>query len=206
MVEQSPCVKYRVPVAKTLKEKWKQVKPSIEEKKAFEHPQKHPLALSSTIIDAIIHFTFSRPKTRVEKDGVGPMDIRYPYILEEASRLTSKEATELLHNQSTQELRQAIVQTIESFGLQGFTWKWHDEFKSSDKYKGLLEQKKEKEDLEKKEKVDVLLAQMMEVDEVKKVIGTSPSMYSQVQEILAAAAKVSDYCNPTTSINTLLSI
>lgn len=123
--------------------------------------------------------------------GRSPIRTRYPFIPEESSRLASKEVTELLHSQPTQEFRQALSQVIESFvSSPGFTWQWHDEFKLSDKIQDQLAEEEERKALENEE---VPLADML--DEVKKIIKANPSMDSKVQEILEPAVKVINFHN-----------
>lgn len=179
-------------MTKILNKKWNQKKPSQAEQEAYIHPHKHPLVPTSTIIDAIIHFSAVRPITVDKKKwGKLPIDTRYPFILEEVSRLACKEAIELLCNESTQELKQKLSQVIESFGSSpGFTWQWHDGFKSNNKGDDQSAEE-DKGGVSENREVDVLLNDIMELEKVKDILdGATPSICSQVQSIFEAAVKV----------------
>lgn len=179
-------------MTKDLKTKWAEKKPSTEERNAYNRPHGYPLTSKSTLIDAIIHFTAARGKDQ-GANAEGPIETRYPFILEEVSRLASKEATELLQNTHTQELRKALSQVIKSFGSSpGFTWQWHDEFKLGSREDQLGGEKKEKIS-EDKEGMDPLLTDIMALDKVKEFIRATPSMGLEVQEIFEEAIKVTNY-------------
>jgi hypothetical protein len=196
VIEELPGAKHQVPMTKSLKEKWKGKKPSQDERDAYIHPQKHPLTPTSTIIDAIIHFSAARPiKVDRGRGSELPIDTRYPFILEEVSRLASKEAMVLLHNKSTQDLRQRLSQVIESFGSSpGFSWKWHDEFKSSGSDKGQLVEEDEGA-VSESEEVGVLLTDILKLDRVQELLnGATPSIQSQVSNTFEAAIKVISCC------------
>lgn len=126
------------------------------------------------------------------------LNTRYPYLLEELSRLASKEAKQLLHKPFTQELRKALSQAIQSFGSSSeITWEWHDQLQSGEGTH-LPEEGERGESLEMEEEMDEmdeLLADMVGLDKVKKIIQATPSMGPQIQEILKAAVKVIDFCS-----------
>jgi hypothetical protein len=194
-------LKYQVPAARKLKDKWKRIQPSQNDFAIYQHPHKHPLTSSSTIKDAIICTTISRPRylTRGKKEQDIPLLTRYPYILEELSRLASEEVKQLLNMDVTQELRQKLAHTIESLGSSpGFTWKWHDEFQPDDIDAGQSGEEEKGHAAEKgEEETDKLLADIMGLDMIKEIISTTPSVGPQVKAILQAATRVINFCSLT---------
>lgn len=175
------------PTHHILKERWKNIQPTENDKAAYHYPENCPLTPRSTIKDAIIHWTALRPAYINTSKGKDALQIRFPYILEELARLASKEAEQLLHESSTQELRQAITQVIELFG--SHPWKWYDQFEPEDL--GTDQPKEgEEEDLEDKEEMDGLLADIMNLGKVKEITEAGPAVDLQVQEIFNAAIKV----------------
>lgn len=178
--------KFEVPQAKSLNDKWLE-KPSDEHLAAYQNPQDYPLTPNSTIKEAIIHFTASRPLSILSGSKL-PLVTRYPYILEELSRLASQGGQELLNHTSTQELRQDLSWAIETtVSIPGFTWQWHDQFQPE-----VVGQSgfKEREDSEEgNQEMDELLNSIMGLDKVKELV-TQPFIGSEVKRILATAVKV----------------
>jgi len=198
-IEKSAGSKYQVPMAKVLQSRWKDNKPSNNDRAYYDEPSKYPLTPSSTIKDAIICLTASHPgylEKGKEKGVDKPLDTHYPYILEEATRLVSEEAKQFLHECSTQELRQALSQVIESFGSGSkIAWKWHDQYQSD----GIESREGRKGEALKKERVDGLFVDIMELSKVKDLIAADPSMGPQIQGIFGAAVKVICFCSSTST-------
>ena len=119
-----------------------------------------------------------------EKTNDLPLTTRYPYILEELSRLASKDAQELLDHPSTKELRQVLSGVIESYvSNKEFTWQWHDQFQPEVRSHDGYEEKD-------KEEMDKLLNSIMGLDVVQALVA-DPTKGAQVKKIIETAVKVS---------------
>lgn len=117
-----------------------------------------------------------------------PLETRYPSILQEWTRITSIEGQQLLKDQYTQELRQALSQVIKSFKPDA-TWKWHDQFKVGDIDMGQCGKEEGRGDGAGEEN-DSLLSKIMKIEEMKGIVGANSVLEFQVQEIMRNAIKV----------------
>lgn len=178
--------------APALKKKWKDI-PSQGQQEAYMNPLNHLLTDDSTVVDAIIHLSPNRPEF-LYKTKDKSLNTRYPWILEEVQRLSSESGKELLQHHCTQQLRQKLSQAIESFSP-GFNWQWHDKFKPhctshDDQNQPSLEDKEDKgKGLAGVAEAEAL-KQIMDVEWVKEIIHTTPSLGPEVEKLFGATIKV----------------